>query len=53
VVDRFGLGSAKERKKTVTDSGDLLALLSSNFAYDQRIFPRNASGWTLQLAISS
>jgi hypothetical protein len=39
VVEKYDLRDSKERIKTVTDSGDLLALLSFNFAYDQRILP--------------
>lgn len=36
---RFGLENPSLRMKTVTDSGDLLALLTFNFACDHRIFP--------------
>jgi hypothetical protein len=39
VVLRFELDPPTLRIKTVTDSGDLLALLSFNIAYDHRIFP--------------
>ncbi|KAF8661375.1 hypothetical protein AX16_001468 [Volvariella volvacea WC 439] len=39
VVPRFKLSPPAARIKTVTDSGDLLALLSFNVAYDRRILP--------------
>jgi len=39
LVPKFQLESPTLRAKGVTDSGDLLALLSFNFAYDHRIFP--------------
>jgi len=39
LVPRYGLYAPTLRIKTVTDSSDLLALLSFNLAYDHRIFP--------------
>ncbi|KAJ6619252.1 hypothetical protein B0H10DRAFT_1183280 [Mycena sp. CBHHK59/15] len=39
VVPCFKLSPPAARIKTVTDSGDLLALLSFNVAYDRRLFP--------------
>ncbi|KAI2606772.1 hypothetical protein GGR54DRAFT_644004 [Hypoxylon sp. NC1633] len=39
LVPAFGLHAPGLRIKTVTDSGDLLALLLFNVAYDRRIFP--------------
>ncbi|KAJ6627794.1 hypothetical protein B0H10DRAFT_2209916 [Mycena sp. CBHHK59/15] len=39
VVPRFRLSPPAARIKTVTDSGDLLALLLFNVAYDGRLFP--------------
>ncbi|KAG7441095.1 uncharacterized protein BT62DRAFT_937336 [Guyanagaster necrorhizus] len=39
LIHNFGLQAPNVHRKTVTDSGDLLALLSFNIAYDHRVFP--------------
>ncbi|KAH8981401.1 hypothetical protein EDB92DRAFT_1970196 [Lactarius akahatsu] len=39
LIPQFRLEQPTLRTKGVTDSGDLLALLSFNYAYDRRIFP--------------
>ncbi|KAH8119865.1 hypothetical protein DFH11DRAFT_1721770 [Phellopilus nigrolimitatus] len=39
LIPKFHLEAPSLRLKTVTESGDLLALLTFNFAYDHRVFP--------------
>ncbi|KAG7448835.1 uncharacterized protein BT62DRAFT_1074364 [Guyanagaster necrorhizus] len=39
LIHNFGLQAPNVCRKTITDSGDLLALLSFNIAYDYRVFP--------------
>ena len=55
LINAFELQAPNVRGKTVTDSSDLLVLLSFNIAYDSRVFPSerqrlNLAGCYLVLA---